>query len=301
MDNKIDEIIQQELFALPTNNKLVATVDGTKLYSNDKLKKKYIEALEDSRQTKKYSKGFERLIDEGKIVPCWLSKGLLGFIAYKIFAPFSVKGILAFFHPESKKFYIIIDNNVSIGVASNTMLGKLTLHESMHMVAHKNPNSFLKLFDDELSSWYYHFLKNVFKLEEKNIPKNLDFGKPIKYVFRNVEINMSISNSVFKNYSKMVSNLCKPYTTLEEDEFEQTLTDLITLPRVYYMNFDSFMQIVKKYENIVKPMYDAYNDAFGIKSTSTFCIQELLYPSEIISIYAESKGSSKISRALKVL
>lgn len=297
MDNNKD--IQQELFALPIGNKVVAKVEGTKLYSNDKLKEKYVKALEDRNETKKVSKEFKRLVKEGKIVPCWLNKGILRFIAYKIFAPFSTKGVLGFFHPESGKFYIIIDNNMTAGISSNTMLAKLTLHESMHMLAHKRPGGFIRLFSDELDKWFYNYFIEIFDLDTTKMPKNFSTIKPTKFLFQNVEIKMNIDNTVFKKYRKMVSDLCKPYTKLEEDEFEKRLSELTMLPRIYYGNLDSFMQLTKRYKYMIDPMYNSYSTSFGIKGLSTLCIQELMYPSEIVCIIAESKPSNKIYQGIK--
>lgn len=297
MENNKEYI--DELFALPINLKLVARVEGTPLYSNDKLKKKYIKSLEKRPETKKVFKEFEKLVNEGYIIPCWLNKGITRFIAYKIFAPFSSKGILGFFHPDSKKFYIIIDNNISIGLASDTMIAKLTLHESMHMLAHKNPGRFIKTFESEIEKWYYHLFIELFDLDTSKIPKNIKFSEPSKFLFRNIEVKMNVSKSVFDKYEKMVSKLCKPYSKLNSEDFDQRLKELILLPKIYYDNVDNFLSIIKKYKHIIQPMYKAYDHAFGIRDLSTLCIQELLYPSEVISIVAESKPNSKIYQGIK--
>lgn len=296
-NNKQEDL--QELFALPINLKLVARIEGTKLYSNDKLKEKYIKSLQNRSETKKVSKQFERLVNDGYIIPCWLNKGLVRFVAYKIFAPYSSKGILGFFHPDSKKFYIIIDNNISIGLASDTMISKLTLHESMHMLAHKHPSKFINTFNDELQKWYYNFYFEIFDLDSSKVNKNLDISHIIKFLFKNIEIKMNVSSSLFKKYEKMLRETFKPYTKLDDEEFEKALKDVSLLPQIYYNNIDNFLQLTKKFKHIIKPMYNSYYTTFGVKGLSTLCIQELLYPSEIICILAESKPNSKVYQGIK--
>lgn len=296
-----DDNIQQELFALPINNKLVARVEGTKLYSNDKLKQRYINTIEKSKNTKKVAKEFTRLINDNKIIPCWLSKGLLGFIAYKIFAPMSTKGIMGFFHPDEEKIFILIDNNVKLGIVSDTFISKLSLHESMHMLAHNRPTGFFKLFENELTEWYYYFFIEIFDLDTSKIPRSFkkDLSTPVKFLFQNVEIKMNIDNTVFQKYRKLVYNSCNKYTKLEKQKFEEILDDLINLPRIYYNDFDSFISLLRQYKHIVKPMYKSYKQAFGLRNLSTLCIQELLYPSEIICVLSEDKPSSKVYQGIK--
>ncbi len=291
----------QELFALPINVQEVASIDGVPLYSNDKLKKKYLNSLSKNNGTKAVINDFERLVNDGAIVPCWLNKGLKSLIFYKIFAPLSVKGICGFYHPEINQFFILIDNNITLGFASDTILSRITLHESMHMFAHKNPKGFLNIFEKDLEKWYFHFFIQIFDLNVDKLPKDFNTFKLVEFIFNNVEKKMNVSGSVFSKYEKMVKELCHPYTRLSDRDFEFVLKDLVTLPLIYYNSMDSFIQLINRYRHIIGSMYEAYNHAFGIKSLSTLCIQELLYPSEIICILAESNPTSRVHRAIKTL
>lgn len=291
--------IQQEVFALPINNKLVATIDGNKLYSNDSLRNSYIEAMESMESTKNISSEIKRLVEKRKIVPCWLNKGVLRLIAYKVFAPSSVKGISGFYHPTANKLFLLIDNNIMFGYAPNKFLATLTVHEMTHMYAHEQPRKFLNLYMNELESWYYHFLVDYLDLDISK--KDLVVKDLVNFLFRKIERDYDgPKRSAFKEYHKRIMNLCKPLTTMDEMTFNRSLDDLIMFCTIFSRNQNDFIKVYRNYKKLVQAMYEAYKHAFGLRNLTTLCIQELLYPSEVASIYTEViKDQQKIKSIFK--
>lgn len=293
--------IQQEIFALPVGNKLVATVDGMKLYSNKSLKENYIKAMESVKETKPFVNEISDLVNREKIVPCWMNKGLLKLIAYKVYAPISVKGILGFYHPEHKKLFLLIDNNVFFGFAPNKFLSVLTVHESTHMFAHEQPSKFLSNFEKEMEQWYYHFFVDYFDLDISK--KDFVAKEIVDYLFKKVERVSTdrISSRMIKGYQELITKLCKPITTLSEDDFNQRLNNMLTMIRIFSDDPNAFMKVYTRYKSLVNSMYEAYKHAFGFRNLTTLCVQELIYPSEVASIYVEVTKPSKIKTMFKRL
>lgn len=290
----------QELFALPINNKLVAKVDGIDLYSNDKLKDKYINVLSKRKETKNVSNKLSDLVTNGKVVPCWLNKGIFSLSFYKILAPSPIKGVLGFYYPEKNKFFIIIDNNITLGFASNTFLARLTMHELAHMVAHTKKSSFIKMVEKDLEMWYYHYLVELFDLDVNKM-KKFSSMELVNFLFRNTELKSNFSSSVFKKYSQIVKRLCEPYTKQNKNEFEKNLHDLSFVAYIFVTDQDKFFSNLGNYKHILKPAYKAYEHSFGLRNLNTLCIQELIYPSEVISVKSETKPDSKIYAAISKL
>ena len=294
-----------EIFTAPVGNKHVATINGTKLYTNEKLKEKYIEAMQKTSPAKKAGDIIPELVENGTIVPCWLNKNIFHYIAYKVFMPIGslIKSITGMYDNESNKIFLLIDNNITFGHASNSFLSILTVHEGTHMFAHNNPNKFLRTFNDELKSWYYHFFFNYFNLKVKYDMKDFPLENFVKFLFKNVERNMKsgMDRKSIEGYKNRINKMFKEASNLEETEFDERLENLITFIRIFLKNPDMLMTIYKKHKTLTDSMYEAYKQAFGIRNMTTLCVQELIYPSEIPSIYVERVESSKIKTMFQSL
>lgn len=291
-----------ELFAAPVNNELVATIDGTKLYTNPKLKEKYIEAMSKTSPTRKID-NISELVEKEKVVPCWLNKNILHYIAYKVFAPSFVKGIAGFYDNDSNKIFLLIDNNVTFGHASNSFLSILTVHEGTHMFAHNNTRKFLSLFSDELKNWYFHFFFNYLDLKVKYDVKDFPLDNLVKYMFNNMEYNIrkGIDKKTMEGFTNRIYKMFKDASNFDEEKLTSKLEEMLTFIRIFQTNPDMLMTVYKRYKNLTDSMYEAYKQAFGIRNMTTLCVQELLYPSEVVSIYVERIESSKIKTMFRSL
>ena len=170
--------VLNEMFNIPHGLKPVANISGMKLYSSKGLMKKYAKAILNT----KYFKGSKRLeeliIDKNKIIPCYLTKSLIGYTFYKLFASTQRKSICGFFSPQSKRIYILISNNTAFGIySSNNDLASLTLHETMHAYFDQSPSDFKSMFKKKIAEYYDHFVSYVFDVPDNKITKST--GKSI--------------------------------------------------------------------------------------------------------------------------
>ena len=133
----------QELMAAPIALSLETTIDGTKFYSSDSLKRKFVEAFAKSSKGNHVVKEIDKLVQKKLVMPCYKSKGLLGFIKRKLTAG-PEKYIMGFYHVDEKRVIVLIENSVSIfGTAANNELVSTTMHECMHLAAGRNLPKFI--------------------------------------------------------------------------------------------------------------------------------------------------------------
>jgi len=295
----VDEELQ-ELWAVPIRLKPIVKLDDSTFYGSDKLNEKFIISLGKQDRTKGIIKKLESMVKKKKVNPCFFTKGFIGFIAWRIFAPLSTKSIMGFYDPNNtKRIYILLNNSANIFTyASDSAMAKLTIHELVHMISHET-TKFMSLFKKEMISYYKAYFKRMFSLNNKFSDK--DAEKVLIFIYKTFEKGGKTGNSELVKYFKFLEKTLKPFTTIDNDLFIKQLTDLIIIAKLYFKNINAFFANLRKFKHILQPLYHAYNDAFGMKNLSTLCIQELFYPSEIISIYSEKSSLSKIYTGIKAL
>ena len=287
----------QELFSLPIGLETVAVIDGQKFFSSDRLKKSFVKAVAKSGRGKPIAGDIEKMVEDGSITPCYLHKGIFKFILYRSFGG-SSKTILGFYHKQTKKVFVLIDNSVNIfGVGSTNILAATTMHECMHLLAGTKPSSFLSIFRNVLIRYYTVALSNIFHIEKID-PASVQ--RIFKYLMRfETKGDFSI-NKELGTYYRLVDKELRKQSTLDEKQFTRFLTDYIVSLKILLTNFQVFVRVAKKYNHIMTPLQKAYELAFGGKNIYTTSIQELLYPSEIACVYAEMfPQSGPIKKAFK--
>jgi len=286
-----------EVFAPPIGLRPVATVDGDELFGSSLLNKQYLKALDKCGRTKAAYSKFELLIGKRKIIPCFLTRDWFSFAAWKIFAPVHGQSVMGFYDKGNKKVYILMQNNANLfSFVANDFLGKLTIHELIHMVANEKSSLFINMFKRELISYYRSLWQQIFSTSE--IPDKT-IEKIVRYVFINLEGAKSFSNSSILKYNALMAKELSPFTTLGEGAFADTLTDYMMVIKIFLTSIERFFQNMGKYKNILVPMYHSYQRSFSIKNLTTVCIQELIYPSEVICIASEDMRYG--NKALKAI
>jgi len=281
--------IQRELFALPFSPEKVATLNGMELYSSAKLRQKYINAMYKISKVKPVAPDIERLIDQGKVVPCWINKGIFRLAVFKRLAPYSDQGIAGFFTPKTKQVFILMDNNIKWGFAKDKVLSNLMLHELMHMASDKFKNNFISMFFAEFIKYYNALFEEIFKTQDSNITNE---SKIItRYLFKNFEYKDSTSAELEK-YIKLVSQLLRSKSSLSQDQFNSVLTDFYHYIKLYFQDLNSLHNQIRKFSHIYAGLTKGYKNGLAVINNMSFCSQELFYPSEIIAMYIELyKGS----------
>jgi hypothetical protein len=280
IDQVMEEKLLQEAFMLPFGLKPVGKIGNQKVYGSKKLDEKVIDVLSNNQHTKVLSEVLAKLIRSKKIIICYLHKGILGFTAWRIFAPDNVKGIQAFYTPIEKKTYFLLTNiSLLVGYVANTKISNYMVHECMHMAMSIKTSSTFSLFKPELIKYYSKFFTHVFKIKEPSEKLILNI---VTFLLNESEIAENVKPSNFlPKYEDFVKKLSDDKKVI--DHFIDCVYN--------FMNgkaFENPRGYIHYFRDIIGPLYKAYDTAFGFKNFSSFCVQELIYPSEVLAIYSES-------------
>lgn len=297
-DNRyFDEKFVNELFSLPIGLEVEAVVDGQKFYSSQKIKEAFMKSIGGTGRSAGIYKQVESLVmKKNLLVPCYLSKNMFRFFVHKMIGSPEDKSVLGFYHMKQKRVFILIDNTISaFGTAQNDFLASTTMHECVHLYADRMKGKFIKLFNQELSRYYISYFSRVFSLKTKpNVDSIIRFVSSFEYK-RSEQMNKQLTT-----YFNLIEKEMKPHTTLSDEEFNQTLTDLIVVVKVYLINFSTFVRMYRQYKHILGPLDRAYPEAFGKRNKYTTPYQELSSVSEVICVLSEMKPTdSKIKKMFK--
>ena len=287
-----------EVFAPPIGLHLVARVAGHDIYTSSSLNKTFLKALDKSGRTRAAYSKLELLIQKGRLIPCHSTTGLISFIDWKLFQPANEKTVtMGFYDRGSKKVYIMISNNANVfSVVANDFLGVLTIHELIHMFSDVKKALFVNMFKTELIAYYRELWKQLFSIAD--IPDKVT-EKIIRHIFINIENSKIINNNSILKYNALMSSELRKYSTLGEEQFSKILSDYMVITKIFLVSTDRFLQSRGQYKHILMPLYYAYQRAFSIRNMTTICIQELIFPSEVIAIASEDMRYG--NKALKAI
>jgi len=288
----------KEVFAPPIGLHPIAKIDGNDIYGSSSLNRTFLKALEKSGRTRAAYSKFEILIQKGRLIPCHSTPGLISFIDWKLFQPANERTVtMGFYDRGSKKVYIMISNNANLfSVVTNNFLGKLTIHELVHMFADIKKALFINMFKKELIAYYRELWKQLFSIAD--IPEKTT-EKIVRYIFSNIEASNVINNNSILKYNALMNSELRKYSTLQPEEFDRIITDYMVIVKIFLSSTDKFLQLREQYKHILMPMYNAYQRAFSIRNMTTICIQELMFPSEVIAIASEDMRYG--NKALKAI
>jgi hypothetical protein len=293
MNNQLTEV-----FAPPIGLKPIAKVDGDILYGSPLLNRTFLIALEKCGRTSPAYSKFEMLLEQGKLVAGHQTPGIFSFRDWKLHKPSSSQTLtMGFYDRVSKKVYILISNTANKwSMVDNNFLGILVIHELVHMFSDVKKALFINMFKKELIAYYRELWKQLFSISD--IPDKTT-EKIVRFLFINIENNKVISNNSILKYNSLMSSELRRFTTLKENEFNKILTDYMVLAKMFLINTDRFLQSQNQFKHILMPMYNAYQRAFSIRNMTTVCIQELVFPSEVIAIASEDMRYG--NKALKAI
>lgn len=289
--------VLQELFSLPIGLEKVKNFPGPPIYTSNTLKRRYIESMRKSSRANILADKVEELVNKELVIPAFLNKGIFRFALSKIFGDPETKDILGFYMSETKKIYILINNNINFfGYANNDWMSSLLLHESQHMCADLRSSKFYSLFKSDFMEFYSNLFTKIFKL--KSIDKSL-LERVIKFIF-NIELKFPLNNNTLKNYHDLLMEFQS--ISSNKDEFEKTLRDYIVIIKIFWTSLSGFIRVSRNYRHILGPIYDTYSSLYKITPNST-CIQELITLSEIIAVMSETntKLTPKIYKSFKMI
>jgi hypothetical protein len=270
----------QELWALPTNMKeLPYDFHGYKLYSSNKLKVKFFEAVLATDWGKYHAKNFKRLLTDGYVVPTFMDKGLLSFLS-KRFKRDWTKNVQGLYSEELDKVLVFIDNNSNwLGISSNKNLVKTTLHELMHLSASKNMAGFFRIMQPTFQKYYSSYFSDIFSCQEK-----LNVDAILKSLY-NTEGRYS--KALHTKYMTAIMDTIKPKTSLDEQEYDYIFKDIFLITSSFAVNPMLLMRYYSRFYHIFGPLNDAYTKTFKKRNSYTSPSQELWALSEVAAVMVE--------------
>lgn len=281
----------QELFSLPTGLKQVAYIEGMKLYSSEKLKKAFLFSFSKSGRGKPIYSSIEKMVNNGLITPCYLSKNLYRLFKHKMTGG-DKKATMGFYFLNDKKVYVLIDNNINaFGTASNDLIVSTTMHECMHLCAGRFRSKFLPLFKPVLKKFYENAFTGIFKL---NSPLNTE--KIINFIVRFENDTPKVINKELSAYFRLLEKEMKDITSLNEKNFRKVLTDYIVSIKISMASFPVFAKVYRNYVHVFGPLHNSYEQTFGKRNIYTTVFQELYSPSEVICVLSEMAPTTSIIR-----
>jgi len=288
----MEKLDLQEFFALPVAPRVVAFLDNIPLYGSSSLNHAFNYSMGKVEKLRPVIDQVKELVSRRIIVPCWLNRGVFKIRKFIINEKGGIRSILGFYDPNSKRVYVLLDNQISKwGFAPNNALASLLVHECSHMYADRNPKKFFITFKDELIRFYYNYFNLVFSLGDKNIKEMEDIVTFLFYgIERKVSGTGSLSGPLLKRYYDFLMHSLKKYSDLRD--FEERVSRYIAILKIYTKGLDTFLASLSKFTDILGPFKRAYKESFGGIPDSIH-IQELFLCSEVIAVASEIKMTKK--------
>jgi len=276
----------QELWALPRQmTPLPFDFHGHKLYSSEKLKLKFFEAVLATDWGKYHAKNLKRLVQREFIVPVLMNKGILSFLAKKFVSRNWTKNVQGLYSGELRKVLVFIDNNSNwLGVSSNKHLVKTTLHECMHLSASDNMKGFFRIMQPTFKQYYGNYFSDIFAC------KKIDVTNILKALI-NLEGKFSINDH--RKYMDALGQATKKETSLDESQYNDMLQSVFTATRLFPMSPNLLMRYYPKFFHVFRPLNDAYIDTFNERNKYTTPAQELWALSEVAAVMVELLPTDK--------
>ena len=288
-------IVQEDFGFTPFNLKHVDNVEGKAVYSSPKLKEKYIEVISKQATLKPVSDIIARLVDNDIIVPCYTASNLFGVLKNRLTGTDASKQIMGFYSPVNNKVYILFDNRLKfLAWANNEDISLVTIHELMHYVAKNTKRKFYGIFKGDLIAYYRAFYSDFAGVDLDVRQLELMIVGAIKMFEWEKDVNGNTINK-YRHYLDRI-------VTLIDSEQKTLVVDVpLENAALYWKNPSQFMAKAKsdkEANRLVFALWRAYEKVFNLSKPNTFPIQEILFPSEVISISSE-KPSLNHYKAIK--
>jgi hypothetical protein len=291
----IPQYILEDFGFTPANLQQVDEIGGKPLYSSDRLRSKYNQAIASQSIINPVAGKIAYLVERGIIVPCYASKNIFQYLKHTLTGTPANKSIMGFYSPEKNKVYILFDNRLRfMSWANNEDLSLVTIHELMHYVAKNSKKTFYNIFKEDLINYYGEFYKDFADTELSRKELELLIVGAIKMF----EWEKDVSVNTVEKYKKYL------YKVINLNPEQKTLVIDVPLEnaRTFWLNPDLFMSRAKanrEANRLVFALLRAYK-VFNISKPHTFPIQEILFPSEVIAISSE-KPQTNHYKAIKFI
>lgn len=296
-----------ELFAAPTGDVyLAARIFGISLYTSDKLKVKYINALSKSGRLEPVMGKIQDFVTKGIIVPVYSTNSMFKSI-FKM-QPVQIKNFAGFLAGNGKIYILVETDSNLFSFTSNDALASVTIHELMHYVASHHLKEFYSIFKGDLEKFYKNYFSNILSCNDEKI-KDQQLQQLVEFINFKLEPISEIPNLMLIKYHELLLSTFQDATTLKPEEFNNLTTKYVSFVKILQKLIFSgastaTVNMIMKNKAMIHPLYLSYKKSFNINPLvdRTLCYQEFWSTSEIISVSTISKTpSAKIYTALKKL
>lgn len=294
-------MLMNEFFALPIGLKPIPIFGSLQLFTSESLKKSYIESMSSMPKMSNISGTISKMVENEMIIPCFLTKGILSTILFKMFPTDrarndeqffkeEMRNVFGFYESGSKKIYILISNQINkFGFTNNERIYNVTVHESCHMASSKNQSKFMNSFRIFLSDYYTNYFTKIFSLD---FVDNKLINDIIKLLFTKFEKSTIVTQSNLKKYHELMMKFRD--SSQAGDSFDKIVHDFFVAIRLFTSSTSQFIKSMNQFSHITDPLQTSYSDTFGGVDPGNIPIQELIFPSEVIAIGSEITHSKDI-------
>lgn len=234
----------------------------------------------------------EKLIGKNLIIPFMYFNNSNDFIVWKLLPIDNYnKAVWGWYTGNvDNKIYVSLNSVGYInGIVDKKDIYNLLVHELMHLSANNFTNKFFLNFYDHLQKFYSNFIKAYFNAEV-DPPKLNSWLK--RLVLNEVKENHDFS-SKYVSYLDFMSNFFQEMG-FDHDKADYMLSTLMVPSEIY-------KKLKKGDEHDLMPsLHIAYKQSFGFRPPN-FVFQELLYPSEVISVYSQYNKDESIDNILRLV
>ncbi len=262
----------------------ISTFNGIKIYSNNKIKKYFIDQLDSNKDFRVISNSVKRGLDSKKITIGYLSKSKWRFFiksALKYLINMS-PNILGVYDLQTKKILIVLDDNVRAlsGKEIVDIVGIL-YHELCHLTANFFQKEYFNTFNNIINHFFKdtinYISKGAFKYDAKVLNNHL------QYVFNQAEGEQSIFSG---SWISSVSTKWDDFFLKYDEKNGKIYAFFIYAPFINY----SIKQYPLEYQSSINIGIKGYEYAYkqlGMKDPlrHTLPCQEAFFLSEILSVY----------------
>lgn len=290
----------EEIFALPIGLKPVPVFSSLRLFTSPSLKRSFVESMGNIAKMSSVSGKISKLVNDELIIPCFLTKGIISTILFKMFPTDrartdeqyfkeEMRNVFGFYESGSKKIYVMISNQINkFGFADNEKLASVTIHEAAHMAAAKNPSKFMSTFNKILLDYYRIYFSRIFSLEGNN--EEL-IEEIIRFLFTKFEKSTNVTTSGLKKYHDLIMSFKDASTA---DNFDTIVKQFFVAITVFVKSTSQYIKNMNKFMNITDALQMSYDSVFHGRDAGNIPIQELLFPSEVIAIGSEIGNNKNI-------
>jgi len=269
--------IQQERHFIPFGMSKVDELGGQPIYSSNSIKSMFLEVVAEMPKLKPIHAEITQLVNEGIIIPGYVSSGLFGFLVRKAFSN-KFGPMMGCYVPDKNKIYILVESFSSYTFfVPDQGIADVILHELCHYAVRNQGIKFVLPFKKQMIEYYQLF----FRVDAAIVVSPVNVWRLITFLHKTFEINKP-KNSDLDKMEKFY------YKYISDDK--ESVNAVLYPVFLYLMDPDRFFSKARTNILINKCMItliDCYSDVFKIHRPNTAAIQELIFPSEIICISSQ--------------